>query len=222
MHGLDSAKGPFFLATPKQRRDLGCGSECISRTYQAEARQRGHDLVLSKYKIAVEDFLKDGRKHFGNAEFARLNQEFGRAATLDLELLVYGFDRNNKREHMFLVKSPGVVDDWDFTNWVAIGSGQYLADADLAPAPVVGNEVDALYRALSAKFLAESAPSVGDATFVSILKPDGSEKILVNGDILAIKAFWKSERKPDTPEPVAKRLRDLLDKAKIAVSPPKT
>jgi hypothetical protein len=191
--------------------------------YQAEVRQRGYDLVLSKYKITVEDFLKDGRKHFGNVEFARLNEEFGRAATLDLELLVYGFDPTNKRQHMFLVKSPGVVNDWDFTNWVAIGSGQYLAAADLAPVPVgFGNEIDALYRALSAKFLAESAPSVGDATFVSILKPDGSEKILINGDILAIKTFWKSEHKLNTPEPVATRLRELLDKTIIAVKPLKT
>jgi hypothetical protein len=187
--------------------------------YQAEVRQPGYDLVLSKYKITVEDFLRDGHKHFGNAEFARLNELFGRAATRDLELRVYGFDPTNKREQMFQVKNPGVVQDWGFTNWVSIGSGQYLAAADLAPAPVVGNEIDVLYRALSAKFLAESAPSVGDATFVSILKPDGSEKILIDGDILAIKTFWKNARKPNTPEPVATRLRELLDKTKIIGQP---
>jgi hypothetical protein len=173
------------------------------------------DRILSPYKMTVDDWKADGLIQFGSNEFSRINAKI-EAVTIDLKLLVCGFDECEEAHHFIANPDEGeLIEDWSFQDYCVIGAGQYLADAALAAMPKQDRDTPfenyLLMMLCFAKFTAESAPSVGKSTTIRIFYNDGSYRYINEDVIDQIRQFWRRRQEAAIPHRIARQIEKEID-----------
>lgn len=152
-------------------------------------------LIKYGYKT-IEEFTSQGRANLGENAFRSLCNELD-MTDLGAEFIVFGYGRGG-HPHIFEVSSPGRVRDKDILGYTAIGSGFNMALASLRRKPPKGDVRSTLYRCLEAKFSAETATGVGEATTGLLINNKGSFSILDKLNVGQIRDVWlKTIRAPD-------------------------
>jgi hypothetical protein len=135
-----------------------------------------------------------------------------------IDLLVGGFDPQG-HSHLFELSRRGIVTQIDHLGYHAIGVGQWSALTTLYP---VGGFVhsrdigEIVYRLLSAKFAAESAPGVGRGTTAVIVSRGGETKPYTFLDSSAIeeaREVWKRAAMAPVPSEIANKITEEIQAA---------
>lgn len=153
-------------------------SQTVARSYQRQLQEEATARYLSRYGLSMSDFLKDGSRLFPQAQYEEMHREI-KALTLGCDFIGYGFD---DKPHIFRVSEPGKITYEDEIGFAAIGSGWYSAMSTLFFHSV--NKLmdlwEVVYHVLEAKFMAETAPGVGEETHAEILQSDGTTIYVVD------------------------------------------
>jgi len=81
-------------------------SDVLCSAYSEQLSRKIERLVLGRYQISLEDFLKNGRKYFRPVDHSMVVQEI-KNVTLGCSFLVSGFDGAGQ-PHVFTVVEPGI------------------------------------------------------------------------------------------------------------------
>ena len=173
------------------------------------------DLFAAAYSnILQKEFFQEHIARFGYHDFAHFradgHNDLGHhfddlcieLARYDIgaSFLLFGHDTQRKAT-LFGIEGPGRVIDHNLLQYAVIGSGQAMAMASLRWPPKINFLLgDTLYRALEAKFSAETATGVGRTTTAILRNADGSVQILSREEVEDIRAIWKREV-ADVPSP---------------------
>lgn len=191
----------------KKKNTLANVTSAVRTAFQNHLQQLIEDKVLSRYKMKLADFQRNGKKRFTPEVFNLLCSQIDNVA-LGCEFLVSGFD-DEREPHIFTVTNPGIVSNYDRPGFWAIGSG---ANTALGMLFYRGQNVhehveETLYNACEAKFMAESATDVGADTEMYIAK-HGYRGFSYGGNLLSvIREEWEKHGKPKMPSEVCKEIR---------------
>lgn len=186
------------------------GRQC-SRAYREERKQIIETDILAEYDLdSYAEYLtlkiKDRLLYDSITE--RIKKE-----EADWNLLFVGFD-DIGRPHLFVITEYGKIQWCDAEGFAAIGSGAWTAHYSLARYGFrkFMSRGEVAYGLLAAKFAAESADGVGEATGFVLLtakdKPGKSVAGLSVSDIGQTRASWK--RMPKIPDGTANYLEQAL------------
>jgi hypothetical protein len=188
------------------------GFECAHRVRLLKLIETN---VLLNYGITREQFVQHGRQWFGDIRFAALDEEI-RALDTDIDFLVAGFEPSG-RPRMFSLTADGKAMRIDQLHYHAIGNGQFEALSALHPVAQFvhsKNVGEIVYRLLSAKFAAESAPRVGkDYTVAVVVSRSvglGQHKFIGLDAIAKAKEKWRESAAAPVPADVAAILNDEI------------
>jgi hypothetical protein len=189
-----------------------------SVAYKERLRKEAEDQVLSCYGLSMSDFLAHGRDNFGDEQFRYLCGKIESVA-IDLDLLIYGFDEC-RRPNIFTLSCPGTTKNFEEIGFWAIGVGQKSALSSLMFQPQNLNTPLGLtiYHVLEAKFMAESAYTIGKETFLCVYDRDWKRRYLKPGQLAMIRKRWHEEGKPRTPSGIADQISSGLVTADLARS----
>jgi hypothetical protein len=171
---------------PKQLTDETIRDTLLNayRTYrrkciEEECKARCDDMTLGKFR-------REGPNKYGEVEFNRVNKEFS-DYNLDLDLLVAGFNQYNSVV-MLRIERPGIATP-HVERYDAIGTGADLATAylDACGFRISAPIEEVMCRVLEAKIFSESVPSVGTATFLIRMQPDGTTYRVTESDCNAFR-----------------------------------
>lgn len=175
-------------------------SESVCKAYSDVLAANTVKQVLSPYGFTLTDLRRDGKSQLPERTFERLLESIG-AASLDLTLLVAGFDESGP--HIFTVSSPGIPEFHDATGFWAIGSGQFQALSMLFTGYSISLTAgEAFYRVMEAKFTAESAPGVGKETVPIIMVKTGHAVSVTFDTVDSIRTQWEKFQRERIPKNV--------------------
>jgi hypothetical protein len=172
----------------------------LESRYRYLREKRFVDWHISKlgYKT-LEEFRMKGLNELGKDVFVDLVSELNNF-DLGIDFIVYGYD-NKKCPHIFTLVNPGVMVNHDLEQYAVIGSGVYMARAALSRKPLSPDLNTVIYRALGAKFSAETASGVGRSTTVIVANSDGKFAQLSEPTVRAVRTAWDREIiAPDPPD----------------------
>jgi hypothetical protein len=180
----------------------------VERAYHIELTKLIEIEILSPHGVSRDDFIRKGRRWFGEAPYAQILTRID-SVDLGIELLVVGLDAEAQTQ-LFAVSSRGAASR-AVLPYHAIGSGAYLALGSLyqlACFPSL-DLTETVYRTCAAKFAAEAAPGVGRQTHAMVTDPL-MEKWAIVSNIEELREIWQRVGQPRLP-PAAKKLiqRDL-------------
>jgi hypothetical protein len=181
--------------------------------YQDHLQLQATNQVLSRYHWTLDSFLREGPQALGPEGFADIRQQY-ETVKFDCEFLVCGFDYEHKA-HIFTVKNPGVPENRSQVGFWAVGTGEYMALANL-----MGREVHiptekierVIYYICEAKFAAERATGVGKSTILVGRKsrPEQMFTLMSGKDFLPIKEAWEKDVKNKIPDNVDQILQKCV------------
>jgi hypothetical protein len=164
--------------------------DAVSKAYREIARSSLVDRILAKYGFErIEEFWKVGLSQFGEKIFSDIKIEIDKF-DLGVTLLIYGFDEI-KQARIFQVEYPGIVSDQEMMGIGVIGSGAYLALASLTSRSRPASLAPTIYRALEAKFCAETVTAVGRSTSAIVVKNNGHVAFISQKLIESIRDDWE-------------------------------
>jgi hypothetical protein len=180
----------------------------LAMAYQRQIEQEATAKYLSRYRLTMREFLKNGAKLFPQAQYEDMHREI-RNLRLGCEFLAYGFDDS---PHIFRVIEPGKIVYEDESGFAAIGSGWYSAVSTLFFHGVnTSMELwEVVYHVLEAKFMAESAPGIGVETSCQILNQDGTFTSVFDSAIDEIRRVWTRSGMPRVPRNAEKIVSDVV------------
>lgn len=198
--------------------DLDDVATAMQTSFLKERKKKTEVGILSPLGFTVESFASTGLKKLGAPLFRQLAQEI-REVRLDVEFLVYGFDRNGDG-HIFSIRDPGEIKYRDRSGLWAIGTGKYRALSSLffhscsflMPAELM------VYHVCEAKFMCKGAPGVGDHTFVTLLRHNHTEKYFFPQELEAIREAWESKGKPRIPDGITQQISEMIQEPKQSAS----
>ncbi len=204
---------------------VGEVADVCKKAYIEHQRELAYEKVLSPFDMTLDSFLKS-RKKIGESQYERLWNAIS-SVSVGFNLLVAGIEKSGHAK-IFTVsnpseENPSFINFCDTTHFAAIGSGAYLAESVLyAYGQIGGDSLDqTVYRLIAAKFLAESASDVGEATHLRIIYQDGSVKRL-DADFIhnEIRTHWDSFDKPKVSQKGLELIkRGLQEKMKTIFTP---
>jgi hypothetical protein len=113
-------------------------------------------------------------------------------------------------------KDPGICTSCDVTGFWAIGSGQqqalssiFFSFKDLDTRPIEPSLEGLIYDLCAAKFMAERADGVGEATDLVIQRFGQGPHFYSDDSINAIRKIWEEEGRPRQPENIKDRIAKL-------------
>lgn len=164
-------------------------------TFQDVLRKKIEDELLSPYGLTREQFIQNGRQHFGDELFAKMLYQINEMG-LGTEFLV------GNPESLMSIRDPGVVRFHNHLGFHAIGSGATIAIASLMENfDMNGSIADISYRLLEAKFRGESALGVGPKTMFTLIDLNGTVFEGLNADSCEkIRKIWQEKGRPPTPQ----------------------
>ncbi len=193
--------------------------EAFETAYRAERERIINGQILSKVKLNLEVYQREGYARLGPDVHAAIYREID-AFKVGLDFLVYGFD-DDGMPHIFLVEEPGHIRSLDIEGFGVIGSGWALAHASLLSRDLpVYSKLEMVYRVCEAKFVAERAPGVGRDTMVAYMdkSPFGTtaaafEKYLDLKEIAAMRRAWERHLNRPIPKAAAAALKRAVQKS---------
>jgi hypothetical protein len=158
--------------------------------------------ILAPFGLTLGKFVKDGAATFGETYFRELSEQC-RVVVPETDILVTGFSSDGA-PHIFETNRKRVCTIYDQLGFWAIGAGAWAALGSLYSHGEEMRRYDHLnkivYRLCEAKFIAETARSVGSGmTLVNVSNFDGSGFQLFIAEKDPIRAAWTKQR--DSPIP---------------------
>jgi hypothetical protein len=155
------------------------------------------DKPLRRYGFqSVEEFRQQGQQELGD-KFFEFCRELDNSELAATSFIVYGYDEN-KHSHLFEVSSSGETDR-KMLSYAVIGSGYSMATASLRRKPLTYEFKSTIYRLLEAKFSAETASGVGEATTVIIKRRELMDYAMGQSDIKKVREIWAEKMKESDP-----------------------
>jgi hypothetical protein len=110
--------------------------------------------------------------------------------------------------------NPAFVTDCNDPGFAAIGTGSYLADSTLYAfnQSFMDSLAATIYKTLFAKFVAESASDVGEATYLYVFSGDGSKMMLDDGLVGKVRDRWVAHGKPSLDVPTLGFITEAIRK----------
>jgi hypothetical protein len=186
-------------------------AEAFIASFQEERKEQINNTLLVTHGLTVESFLKDGKRRLGLSLFTDLWNKVS-DFHLDCEFLVSGFSANGEA-HVFGIEDPGVCRNYSSLGFWAIGSGQrqalssiFFSFKDVGTNP---NFESVLYDLCAAKFMAETEPSVGQATNVLVHRFGRKTRMLSDDGVKKLRELWETSGRPRTPSGVVETVKSL-------------
>lgn len=181
----------------------------VERAYDALTRHYIDRYVLSPFGLTHEEFVKDGLEIFGETYFRELAEQCRQVKPqTETTLLVMGFD-SRKAPHIFEARRGEKCEVLDELGFHAIGTGAWSAQGSLFANDFRGavGLSEAVYRVCEAKFVSETARSVGtEITVVNVFFPDGTDSELYIDQDNVIRAAWERHRNLPVPPEAIKEI----------------
>ncbi len=190
-------------------------SQEMRNAYQVTREQKVRDAYLSSFHWDINQFLQDGRRLLGEANFTNLLFQIEQF-DLGCSFLVCGFDSQNATNPMFFeVDNPGVATPQMATGHAAIGSGapNAISYLDWRGQSWSLSLEESVYNGVAAKALAEKAIGVGPETStIGLILERGQEsgRPLTAGDLQPIRDIWSNEEANVRPPNIKERVAIIL------------
>jgi hypothetical protein len=197
---INIAKKRFSEGTAREPEEI---AELFDDAYAEFTSSYIEKKVLRKYKYTAERFINEGRKKCSPDLYRSLCAQIEKA-TVSLEFLLCGFDQAGKG-HIFGIDGKSAPACYDHIGVWAVGQGHDSAMNTLAfyshhhaMKYHYVSRAEAIYCALSAKFMAESADGVGEDTFISAFSASGDDVLLLSSSplIAPLRMAWKTYGAP--------------------------
>jgi len=219
----DLIKEIHYQLHDKPNADRATVQEIVAKAYNEAAQRRAADQYLACYGVhSVAEFRKTGLAEFGPELFGQIMEKIS-SYDLGIQLLVHGFSPPPYHSfmHIFEVRNPGICFDHQVEGYGVIGSGSMLAlSSMMSHSGGFGTIEEAVYRALEAKFMAETASGVGRATTAAIHTPHGHISHVSPGVVDQIRAVWEATRKQEIPDDAWSVLHESLKSLNDAIQTP--
>lgn len=189
--------------------------ETFEKEYQHYLSRLAAARVLGRWKMTIEQFEETGRKKFGPDNFDMLFSAI-QEVRLNCQFLVSGFDEDDQ-PHLFLVKNPGIAENYDTPGYFAIGDGAAAAFSILGffRQNIVNSLENTFYNVCVAKYMAESScATVGRSTFLwNRTAADNPSQPHVLYEILAAtrKAWEECGGRPSIPAGTEEQLTKIIE-----------
>ena len=184
----------------------------VGTAYREIFRKEAEEKILGKYGICSYNEFTSLLSTSLSPMLSDIKEDIDKI-DLGTVILVYGVDPQRHFCSSFEVHNPGKVVDLNWTFSWAIGSGATMAMASLSSLiNVQMTEELIIYRAVEAKFSAETADGVGHATTGIVLYDDGSVRFLMASDIEALRNIWETDRRRSIPQEAIERLEEWARK----------
>src|ERR1035441_126477 len=176
-------------------------ADAIDDAYHGQIAELIEKRVLKKFHFNCESFQKNGKKLLSEAVYARLCERIDKV-NLSLKFLICGFDKNGIG-HIFTAGGEQSVAGYEHIGLWAIGEGAEAALSILAfhithkhASPPFAPLNTAITIALSAKFMAESANSVGEGTFTVVFKHGEPVRFIDDDVVDKMRKQWLKDGSP--------------------------
>ena len=184
---------------------LQVARSCLKRAYQKHLSEMAADMVVGRFGLDMEGFLKSRSRRFTDKTSDLLIAQM-REIKVDWQFLAFGFD-SNKTPHLFTVEEPGTDSVYDKPGFCAIGSGKYAAEGLLyyleqSPKCTLPHT---LVNVLFAKYIAEKA-GAGTNTYTFIKKAGSSESHMDICIEPRIRKAWEDEGRPHIPKGLVEQI----------------
>ena len=211
--------GPVLARASEALDGQDCSAPAVGKALDdsvgLQLRSQIENQVLRKYGFTVDSFLSNGKKQLGNAVYNQICARIERTS-LSLIFLACGFD-SKARAHLLAIDGENAVQSFDEVGFAAIGAGDQAALSALGFqisrgrfAARFSSLEQAIYCACEAKFMAETASTVGKSTFVVIASPFEKPRFLFPDGVEKVRALWESAGAPRLPTDVEPVVRNLL------------
>ncbi|GAC1436662.1 MAG: hypothetical protein NVS1B11_36050 [Terriglobales bacterium] len=182
--------------------------QLLRNIYKAQFAEWSTDRWLAPYNMEMEQFLRTGRKKFGDERFEELTRSIENdAAAFSGEIILCGWPENKKNPSIYVANRDGVFPH-NSSGFAAIGSGAELArNSLLLHQYMKANPLEyAIYYVAAAKFSAEADSNVGENTFMWIGYPDDHVQsgppgwLLQPNQVQRLREIWERHGKPRQPD----------------------
>src|SRR5450631_2577662 len=165
---LNDARASF--AGKENTLDNAIGS--LKAAYQKRISDIAADKYLSRFKLNMDDFIREGKEKLTPDVFDTLVDRIVQIK-MSLQFLVCGFDKY-RVPHVFLIENPGSDDVYDSPGFWAIGTGAQSALSMLCyrEQNIRNSLAQTVYNVCEAKFMSESASDVGEESLFYVIAPD--------------------------------------------------
>jgi hypothetical protein len=194
---LEQARSALTKIKPSTSREIALA---IDTAYQEQRQSLIETTVLRKYGFTSKTFMREGKKLCSDTLYNNLCEKIA-AVTLSAEFLLCGFD-NKGVGHVLCAGGDKSCRSYDHFGVWAIGTGQHSALASLSfqasrsEYSVHSRLEEAVYAALTAKFMAESASDVGKSTFAVVMRARKSMLFVPDIAIDILRKAWELEGAP--------------------------
>jgi hypothetical protein len=194
--------------------------DAFRAAYQREEARRREDKVLSVLGYSMASFRRKGRQELGDNVYREVWKNL-RDENLGITFLVHGFEPQGSAR-LFTVESGGHIQEHRRVGFWSIGYGLYNALTMLFfhQCGIEKSLTEAIYLCCEAKFMAESAPSVGKATIVGAMKWVARNKIdswISNREdsgremISSLRELWENQGQPRIPDGIKAVIEKAVD-----------
>lgn len=175
--------------------------ENVKQAFQTERRRRAQDVVLGPRGITMVQFYQEYIRFWPTEVALGVDRDITRN-DYGLEIIVAGVDFGGA--HLYGVDDPGILNCYDSLGFHAIGSGMSHALVSLIASRAIPTTPlrDVVYDVYAAKRAAETAPGVGEATDLIVIRvgPKEGPKIerLSIADMTVLKQAYENQMQPKT------------------------
>ena len=184
-------------------------SRAFKKAYQDQVRESLTDEILSPFEYTLNNFKRYGSRQLPPHIFAQLSAEI-KSYRLGCTFLVYGLD-DLGIAHIFTVRNPGKIDNFDKPGYWAIGNGASAALIMLSGLRQVRGRTpfaDTVYNVLASKYFSEKASDVGPETEMWV-QMRGTRGFSTKKDLeLNIRKTWEEEGVPKTSEKAVELIKN--------------
>ncbi len=189
----------------------------IGRAYSERLDAEITAKILRRRGFNIETFREHGKSKCTREVYFDLCTRIDQIR-ISLSFLICGFDEE-ATGHIFCIDGKSAPKSYDDLGMWAIGEGASAALSSLAfhidAADLTAggeSEEEALYFALTAKFMAESSGTVGRSTLPIILRPGppANSGFISLEDIEAIRKLWQSAGAPRKPSRLSETLKGRI------------
>ncbi len=115
---LSRARKPLI----KQNPDADMMAKVFTDAYVSEQVYRAESQVLGSYGLTMNEFVKNGKKFFGETKFLEMCAEIESVGEMETSFLIAGFDQSGT-SHILAVNWKGEVSRHSRIGFWAIGTG---------------------------------------------------------------------------------------------------
>ncbi len=216
--GNDMQYAPLVIDRARRRLTHASTPEeaayALDEAYQEQLSELIQKRVLRRYKFDSNKFRDQGKKLCTEIVYNRLCERISKV-DLSIRFLLCGFDQRQSG-HIYTAGGDESVENFDHVGIWAIGRGAPAALASMAFHvthghfhPMYCSADEALYYGLEAKFMAESADTVGRSTFVTITESDKRVKFIDEHNIDKLRKKWQQTGAPQMSKTVIKMIGQM-------------